>query len=466
MPHVSVCVSGMFIEGRERICSEKLKSLACNNAWMDAILEAVSTYLADVLRLNDESCRPKTLVDLMHEEIHHFPNRRRLEEMKQLDAVYEFIVHAEDLADRLYKYSRNHSGNNISLENFVAETAYYLADEVIEQGVHTTRIPVGGLYRDIAREVERHTLTWLDELDRVLCKAADIDRTDAGTSSLKSVKKKLAVAISERVAIQSNDACMHDSLSSRELERMLVNEMSRTSNQAEVCLQKEMHGLQLLASLACIPESAEVKRILTEDIALMRDIVFSPPCELVATVHYKALHMQELHRALATEMDVEIRVALVTFWAHNYGDVANHAVLSALEKMKDWKQSRNTCFVGIVKDDDGKGHSLSMPTMKFLKTDRTFVSVKASPGRRSGLDEQGTRSVRIIQCVWELCSRGVFRPGIVSADVITPVAQQGIVLNRMAAAVIVKERRTNQKGVSLQRTCAWYSTCRVIVECV
>ena len=81
--------------------------------------------------------------------------------------------------------------------------------------------------------------------------------------------------------------------------------------------------------------------------------------------------------------------------------------------------------------------------------DRKEVA-KGISSKRTGLDERGERAVRLVRCVWELSSKGMFARGVSASEVVTAVATDGVLLGRMAANMILSARDVNNKGFELR----------------
>ena len=65
------------------------------------------------------------------------------------------------------------------------------------------------------------------------------------------------------------------------------------------------------------------------------------------------------------------------------------------------------------------------------------------------LPEAAARAECLIRAVWELASRGIFRGGVIAADVVSPVALDSILMARMAATSITNERDVHKLGFTM-----------------
>ena len=92
--------------------------------------------------------------------------------------------------------------------------------------------------------------------------------------------------------------------------------------------------------------------------------------------------------------------------------------------------------------------SVAIPHIPFRCMASRMYVLRSGSGRRSGLDEQGERTVRLVRCVWEIASQE-FAPGIVSANVVEQVAMDSMLLARRAAQMVRMQRDASNKGFTL-----------------
>jgi hypothetical protein len=442
----------MFVTPVQRMSKRQVVELAQDRPKMDAIVDQVSTFLADVLCIRDDMTPRKPLVQLCNEEIRYLPTRAKMEEMKLFEEAYAFVSSAHWLATDVRHAAMHSCGENLDMAAFAAREIYYLHDEISSSGVSPTRIPVGGFFFKLAREVLKHAEHWLDELDRALCSAAGIERSGAATLNMQPVRARLATAIARRAALETADVS-DDELSARALDALMSEEVRRNSAHAQGEVQADLRALEMLLCLALRPRGAEARAAVTQE-ASMADLcrlVDSPPSELACHPLCAEARLEQLGRALVPGMDTEVRVALVSFWAANHGSSAATAATAALAELRQWSPSSKTAFPSLIRDAPGKKQaSVAVPKMRFLHTSRRSI-VQGSAWLRRGLDERGVRVVRLVQAVWELSAYGVFHPGVVAAEPAAAVALEEIITSRFACATIDKERRTSNHGVRLGR---------------
>ena len=77
-----------------------------------------------------------------------------------------------------------------------------------------------------------------------------------------------------------------------------------------------------------------------------------------------------------------------------------------------------------------------------------------APEEKIKYTEGGERAALLVRAVWEMASRGYFARGVLSADIVLPVALDVMIMARMAAATIAKERDANRLGFGM---CAFVS---------
>lgn len=442
----------MFVTPVQRMSKRQVLNLAQDKAKMAAMVDDVSTFLADVLCIRDDMTPRKPLVQLMHEEVRYLPSRQKMEEIRMMEDAYSFVASAHWLATDVRNAAMHSHDRNMDMAAFAAREIYYLDDVIVSSGVNPTRIPVGGFFFKLAREVYRHAARWLDELDRALCLAAGMERSEAATDAMQGAVDKLATAIARCAALETTDDS-DDDLSARALDAMMAEEVRRNSAMSQVAVQADLRALETLLCLALRPRGEEARAAVAQPatIADLSKLVDSPPPELAGHWLFPEAHMEQLGRALADGMDAEVRVALVCFWSSNYGTEAAAAVTAALAELRQWSPSSRTAFPSLIRDAPGKKHaSIPVPKMRFLRAPRRSI-VHGGAVHKRGLDERGVRVVRIVQVVWELSAYGVFLPGVVAAEAVAAVALEDIITSRFACATIDKTRRTNNYGVRLGR---------------
>ena len=449
----------MFMSSTPRMPEEEKLRLVKDHAKIDRMVDQVASFLASMLQIKEviegedggKTREGKTLVQLSQEEIHHFPTCERHQAMKELDETHEFVLRVDDLACRMRNHATRNSGMNMDVSHFVDEGPYYIGGSVTYVGETTYRIPVGGIYFTLEEEVRRGAFRWLHELDKVLCEAANIERGDISNKYLASTFQSLSSAIAKRVALEDKHAVLNDDLSSRALDSMINGEVSRTRSGAEHRVQTELLGLEKLETLARAPSSNEAKRVLSDELKVVLQVVTSPPRELLDKASVLSMNLEQLKRAFHDELDVEVRVALVSFWAERYGSVTRIATSEAIKQMQMWN-SVDVAMLPSLLRDFSPANPYVVPEMTFLYVSKVCIA-KGRASKRNGFDEVGLRKVRLIQCIWELCGKGVFLPGVVSADLVADLAHISARLSRMALGAISTGRKTNALGMRLAAAC-------------
>lgn len=448
----------MFCEKSYRMPSNERRVLFQNHAKMRSMIDSTARFLADVLQLKDEEIDARDpLVEVFRKEIHYFitlTKDRRMEQMDDLMQMCDFVARSEDLAYRMRECARSNAGYNIDINGFTHEEPYYHSDQLIQEGAVCTTIDIGDLGHRLMTEVRSKALPWLEEVDRVLCESADIKRTDAACESEEfvSIKSYLSNAIAERVTAMSYGGILDDSLSSRALEALLNNIYEGAVPHARAMKQKDAAAVRMLLTLASNPEGEDARRLLENSLDELRAAVAQPPRELA--VYSQQINLDRLSRAFAPDMDIEVRVAMVVFWSDNSRKTVS-AANTALKQIEAWQPTdRVVSFHGILKPTSYQKAAceLMLPPMSFLDAPRCFAC--RQQGRRSGLTEGGERAELLVRVVWEMASRGYFTTGVLSADIVVPVTLDAMVMARMAAATIAKERDVNKLGF---RMCGFVS---------
>lgn len=299
---------------------QQIASLVANRAKMHNMVCRVAEYIATTLEIVDLEIGTKApFVEVSRQEILHFPTKERQSEMEDLAKTYEFVVQAEDHAERIRDCALVSKGKNVDLTPFVLEKPYYCDDAIIreEGGMVTSTIEVGGIGNRLQLDVADMALEWLHALDKVLSDAAGIARTHECDKALACVKRELAIGIAERVAMMSRESVLNDRLSTRALDALICAEFERSVPHAETTARNDVSALRALRALANDPDSKEARAVLAEEMTLVSYVVRNPPCELRPFM--AQLKLDQLARALSPDLDFEVRVALVTFWSDNHG---------------------------------------------------------------------------------------------------------------------------------------------------
>lgn len=421
---------------------------------IDNMLNCVARYFANVLEFVDKDVSKKPLVEICRQELHYYLQLTScggVQNMSALMNMYDFVHKCHDIASRMWHYATSNPRRNIDIKPFTTEQPYFNADQLISTRTTYTRMDIGGIGQELMQEVEKRASEWLEELDKVLCESAGIARTESASKQqeLLAVKRDLAFAIAERIAVMSYESVSDDCLSSRSLEADLNKMYERETPYAHARKSKDERGLQMLHELASNPASDITRRILETGLEELRELVDSPPLEfdLDRDVH-NLCNLECLSRAFVDDMDIEVRRALVRFWADNTR-VAVDATRRALMKVQQWTPTRLHSI--LCTGENGKrSNNFRIPTMSFLIHPPCYA--RKQPVRRTGLSEAGQRSELLIRCVWEMASRGYFIAGVVAADPVCLVTIHSVVVSRMAAQAIATERDMNNVGF---RMCAF-----------
>lgn len=432
---------------------EERKRLMEDVPKMTNMVDSVATYLADILQITDDEVDTKTpFVEVSRKELHYLISLSgdgRVRQMDNLMRMYDFCVKAEHLANRMRSCSIESSGENMDITNFSHEEAYYGGDQLISEGTTRTTIDVGDIGQHLMSDVCPAARKWLDELDPVLCECSSISRTDAAGNDqgLVHVKNYLAFAIAERLTLMSYENVLDDCLSSRSLTELLNRVYDNSKKHAGAEKSKDASLARLLLTLASDPYGEDARDILENGIDQLREMMTSLPKELES--RSQEINLERLSRAFSADLDLECRVALTSFWADN-STKACSAISAALKEILNWQPIEKVVqFRSILtRGESGRAvNEFMIPFMKFLYTPRFFACKQ--PERRSGLPEAAARSECLIRAVWELASRGVFQGGVLSADIVNPVALDAILMARFAAKRIADERDLNKLGFKM-----------------
>lgn len=434
------------------LAPERMSALIADPDKVLAMTERLAEFLAAVLQIVDvEAGTAEPLVEIMRQEIHYYPSAEKKRQMDEVGKQYYFIVHCEDQADRMRVQALTMQRRNIDLSAYAqergGESAYYCDDEVIQEVPTRCTMGFGATGHRLMRHLFQLSMGWLDDLDKALSTAAGIERSDTVSQELQSTKARLAEAISRRLALMSTDSVLDDGLSSRALQDLVQEAYSRARPHAAQQARVDVRALELLQTVAAQPTSAEARRILTQELRLVSYIVHNVPCELALGL--SGSHLPQLARALAMTYDVEERIALVTFWADNYGEEVASTIDLVLKRLRAWTPPQPHTFEKciVVGSHRPKG-AVPIPPIPFLQLGQRMYVLRSASSRRSGLDELGERAVRLVRCVWEIAGQ-TFAPGVVCAHVVAQVAMDSMLLARRAAQMVRMQRDASNKGFKL-----------------
>ena len=424
------------------------------------LVNSVAKFFSVVLEIKDaDTGSTKPLVEVLREELIYYlaltrpgdsHNGSVRHQMQELFNMYSFVKNCEDLAERMLSAACEmiNTNNNIDVTMFTHELPYYNSDQlIVERASRIQHIDVGAIGHRLLVEIEKRAQKYLDDLDNTLCEAAGIDKTDAASKDivLVNVKRSLAYAIAERIAVFSHEPATDDRLSSRALELMLNDVYERDMPYARKAKEEDERKLCTLLELSKRPNGDAARFVLESNLEELRDIVTNPPAELSMELK-QMCNLARLSRAFAEDMDTDVRVGMVCFWAENSRN-ATSALELALQKLREWIPTQKVAsFHNILKWDVASKTSrdISIPSMSFLFTPKCHVCRQSS--KRTGLKESGHRSELIVRCVWEMASRGYFSSGVVAAEPVAQVAMDSMVMSRMAAKEIASERDMNNLG--------------------
>lgn len=435
------------------MCAADRKRLFADVPKMNNMVNSVAQFLADCLQIRDDEIDVKEpFVEVSRKELRYFiEHESKIKPMCSLKRIYNFVVRAENLANRMWHCCGKASRDNISIAEFTCDDAYYEEDQLIIEGNVQTTIDVGGIGQRLMNDVKTMARTWLEELDVTLCRSSSINKTYASSQdeNLLYVKDFLATAIAERLTLMSYESVLDDSLSARSLEKLLNGVYRESKTHASEEKQHDANLIHMLCILSSDPEGADARSIVENNIDSLRELTTRPPSELECRREY--INLERLARAFQPDMDIEVRVELVAFWSLNSPKASSEAK-AALQQVMDWIPiERVVKFHSIISRDASNckaRREYMLPLMNFLYTPTCFACKRSE--RRSGLTEAAARSECLIRAVWELASVGIFEGGVLSADVVTPVALDVIVFSRMAAKNITNERDIKKLGFKMR----------------
>lgn len=443
----------MFLGKHEPMHADLKRRLFDDAPKMRAMVACVAQYLAHVLQIRNEEVDPKLpFVEVSRRELHYFLSLRddgRFRQIESLHEMYDFVVCAEDLASRMRYASLDCAGENIDVTGFTAEQSYYMFNELVSDGIRRTTIEVGNMGHRLMVEIKGKAMEWLDELDHVLCDCCSLpySEADGNNTLLRYVKQSLSFAIAERITLMSYKSIVDDCLSSRSLEELLNEVYQDSKMHASQSKKRDATLVKMLLTLAVYPSGEQTRELLEHSMADLRDLVGSPPSELKA--RRDLLRLEQLSRAFAPDLDLEVRVGMVQYWSDNTRYAAN-AAKDALKQILDWQPIDRVATIHSILARNNSAsvcQDFMIPPMSFLYAPRCFACKQ--PACHRGLTAEAARAECLVRAVWELASRGIFAGGVVAADAVGPVALDAILMARMAATSITNQRDISKLGVKM-----------------
>ena len=436
------------------------KALLENHPKMQQLVESMALFLSCCLQIRSESGGREPFVEVCRKEIEYSTSCHydgRLETLKSLRKMMDFITRSERLARTMTHCAKLAVGENMDVSGFTTDDPYFLSDELTSETSTKvcSTIPLGDIGQRLLQEIEAKALPWLDDLDSVLCVAAGINKTGDASSDkmLQGVKMDLAYAIAERLTMMSTECILNDRCSSRAFEMLLNGVYSHERPRAREQRQRDEWLVGMLQKLAFDPSGDETRSLLESELQSLQIAVKTPPKEV--EIYRSEMKLNELSRALLPDIDIEVRVALVTFWAESC-HISTSVLHAAMCRINEWRpadasvfQQRMLYFPHTVADDSQTrpSPSLMLPQMPFLNRPRVFACKQ--PHSHRGLTESGRRAECIIRAVWELSSRGYFEHGVILADIVAPVTWECMALSRLAAEIVSKSRDLNKLGTKM-----------------
>ena len=153
----------MFTNPDRRLPEPQREALVRNPQKMVCMVDGVASFLADVLQITDKEVAGKAaLVEVSRQEIHHLLRMLSIAKtMGRLGKTYEFVVEAEDLAERMRDCALRCQGENMDICVFTPERAYYCDDVVTKTiGATTTTVNVGALGERIMSDIAESARAW------------------------------------------------------------------------------------------------------------------------------------------------------------------------------------------------------------------------------------------------------------------------------------------------------------------
>jgi hypothetical protein len=251
-------------------------------------------------------------------------------------------------------------------------------------------------------------------------------------------------------------------LCSRALETRAAAEFARTAVHAQRQVEEDTLALSVLEAVARYGVHGEDGPHVLERLRPhLERLLHTPPVELgVHGTGAERMNIALLARALAPELDVEVRTSLVNEWRGLHGAYAASEASQAIARLHRHANSGAPPFIKVLSPPESKHKSQSadgasdgairVPRFGFVQENYAWKLATATGNeRRTGLDRVGRRIVRLTSLVWELQARGELRCGVVACSLVAPIAVEARCETHSLLHVLEQKLKFQNPGLKL-----------------
>ena len=432
---------------------------------LNAAVDAMAACMGKVLSLKDNEIAKgrMTLGQVLYQEREHFPTRGQLDEIENINKGLQFVGSAHALATKLYTETKN--TGNVVLTQYSTEPTFvnsWTFTRSRGDGREESRLRVGGLRRCIFKTAVDLVYKWLLDCDEAMMMAfSDMPKGErVDEAPLHSLAHNLAESIARRISLwednRQRDEAEED-LSSRVLQERASEEWARTAVAAEEHQRTDLIALRAFETLSTHgPESEKGRQVLDERLHYIRYVVHTPPVELGLTGNNAArMNLSLLARACDMDMDIDVRLSIVSKWHMMHGACAATAAAQAVRRIQILKNKQPTPFIRVLQAPSEDGHAqrgVELPRMPFVHEDQKWRFV-LHPDQRTSLDWLGRRIVRMTSLMLQLLAHGSLERGVVSSMLTAPIFFQAVLEAEVVHKLLKMKLESYTVGTNLLRFC-------------
>ena len=384
-----------------------------------------------------------------------------MDEIENINKGLQFVGSAHALATKLYTETKN--TGNVVLTQYSTEPTFvnsWTFTRSRGDGREESRLRVGGLRRCIFQTAVDLVYKWLLDCDEAMMMAfSDMPKGERVDEAPLRVGTQLGESIARRISLwednRQRDEAEED-LSSRVLQERASEEWARTAVAAEEHQRTDLIALRAFETLSTHgPESEKGRQVLDERLHYIRYVVHTPPVELGLTGNNAArMNLSLLARACDMDMDIDVRLSIVSKWHMMHGACAATAAAQAVRRIQILKNKQPTPFIRVLRrqartvtrSEASSCHACPLCT-------RTKSGGCAASNQRTSLDWLGRRIVRMTSLMLQLLAHGSLERGVVSSMLTAPIFFQAVLEAEVVHKLLKMKLESYTVGTNLLRFC-------------
>jgi len=393
------------------------------------------------------------LADVLYNEGRYVAGVQKLDYIALLHKLQSDAVAADFLSSTLMEGCDTAPNSTIDLSPYSHWNGFFEYTTLPRYN----NLTVGGLAKLLSERVRVDVYHWLIACDREFCNLHSEPFSEPEGELLcliHALSRDIAKRATLHGHIPNSMMVRLEMLSPAYLENVADVAFVRNRVAAQCSVRNDIAALSLLNKIA---ESGGGQHMLSpQHVLLLRSLLQSPPVELgLDGCRREGMGMHLLEQTLLGEKHTSERVALAAEWARKHGAFAQTAIEEALRRLATFLLTKKqSVFSPVVTACTSKSvvGAKKLPMLACVATSPHAWYIIQQPkgaSTRTGLDIEGSRTVRVISLIWQLLGDGVFQRGMVTTRVLQPVAMEVLQKARVAREIIDHERALNQTGVRM-----------------